>query len=239
MLHTQNFSYKDGATPLEGFFAFDDTRRQKKPLVLVVHDWSGCTDFFKKKAEKLAYLGYAGFAVDMYGAGKTGETNEEKAALMQPLINDRESLFQRIRAAVDAIKKIEVIDTTRIAVTGYCFGGLCALDLARKSTDITAAISLHGALTPPSKKPPAHITTKVLVIHGHDDPLVPAEQVVAFEKEMTEAKADWQLFIYGNTKHAFTNPKANDPAMGLEYNALADRRSAAAIEHFLAEVFTA
>ncbi|MDX1902140.1 MAG: dienelactone hydrolase family protein [Gammaproteobacteria bacterium] len=234
MQRTQDFTYYDQETRLEGYLAYNDDIKQKKPVVLVAHDWSGRNEFACKKAEKLASLGYIGFAIDMYGEGTVAEEKSEKVALMTPLVNDRALLFKRIRAAVEAVTSLEITDKAKIAAIGFCFGGLCVLDLARNSTDIVSVVSFHGILTAPPKSNKT-ITAKVLAIHGYDDPMVPPKQVAEFENEMTAKKCDWQFITYGGTKHAFTNPQANDPGFGTVYNEKADQRSWIAMRNFFTE----
>lgn len=235
MIQTTKIEYNDGNTRLEGYAAYDDAITGKRPAVLVVHDWTGRNEFACKTAEKLTTLGYVGFALDMYGNGKLGTTKEEKTALMQPFMTDRDQLLKRMQAALAAVRQLSQVDPTRIAVIGFCFGGLCALDLARSGADIRAAVSFHGSLLPHKH---ATIQAKILAIHGHDDPMVTPEQVLAFQTEMTQAGADWQTLIYGNTMHAFTNPEANDPDFGTVYSATADKRSWIAMKHFLEEIFS-
>lgn len=237
MIHTQTISYHDDDTTLIGWMANDPAISGKKPIVLVAHDWSGRNEFACKKAEQLAGLGYIGFALDLYGQAQLGKTNDEKSALMAPFMSDRTFLLRRIRAAVGAVKTIQNANPNQIAAIGFCFGGLCVLDLARHSNDILGVVSLHGLLLP-SHKANAPMTAKVLALHGHDDPMVNPEQVLAFQNEMTTAKADWQMMIFGGTKHAFTNPLANDPAFGTVYNAVADYRSWHATKQFLTDLFT-
>ncbi|MGZ8160361.1 MAG: dienelactone hydrolase family protein [Methylobacter sp.] len=229
--------YLDGDVVLEAFFAFDDALTGRRPAVLINHTWVGRDDFVAGKAKKLAALGYVGFAVDMYGKGVLGSGPEENMKLMQPFMADRVVLQQRMKAALAAVKLMPWVDDSKIASIGFCFGGLCALDLARTGVDIKGAVSFHGLLEAPGNTQGNVIKAKVLALHGRDDPLVPAEQVLAFEQEMTDAGADWQLHAYGNTMHAFTNPLANDPAFGAVYQPDADRRSWIAMQNFLAEIF--
>lgn len=236
MLQTEELNYDDASTQCKGYLAYEDNAT-KKPLILIAHDWTGRTEFTENKAKALAALGYVGFAIDMYGEKKTGKDNTEKAALMTPLINNRPALFQRIHAAVKAASQLNMVDKTKIAAMGFCFGGLCALDLARNSHDIAGVIALHANLSPPDTTT-RKISAKVIAFHGHDDPLVPMQQVRNFENEMTQANCDWQLIIYGGTKHAFTNPLANDPGFGTVYNPIADKRSWYAVQNFLNELFS-
>ncbi|PCJ35581.1 MAG: hypothetical protein COA75_09970 [Cellvibrionales bacterium] len=128
-------------------------------------------------------------------------------------------------------------DTAKMASMGYCFGGLCSLDLARTSSSILGAVSFHGLFLAPGNTEGKKITAKVLCLHGNDDPMVPVDSVIALDKELTAAGADWQVHAYGNTLHAFTNPAAASPEMGMAYNAMADRRSWASLVNFLEEVF--
>jgi len=237
MLDAKPFTYHDADVTLEGSYVHPADINDKKPVVLVCHDWSGKNNFALQKATALAELGYIGFAVDMYGNGKVASTKEEKMACIQPFIQDRNKLAQRIQAAYESVKKIPQADTSRIGIIGFCFGGMCALDLARHGADLKGTVSFHGLLFAPEKKSSHSILSKILVLHGYDDPMVKPEQVMAFADEMTTAKADWQIHMYGHTLHAFANPQANDPALGTVYDKTADKRSWIAMKNFFAEVF--
>jgi dienelactone hydrolase len=235
MIKTQEITYYHDQLPLKGFYAYEDDGL-KKPGILVAHDWSGRNAFACEKAEDLAGLGYVGFALDMYGHGKTAESKEEKSALIQVLLADRMLLQARIAAAYQALSQLEMVDAKKIAAIGFCFGGLCVLDLARSHQQITAVVSFHGLLNAPQPSNSSPINAKILALHGFDDPMVPHQQVIAFGEEMTKAKADWQMHIYGNTLHAFTNPQANDAAFGTVYNKKSDTRSWLAMQNFFEEV---
>lgn len=230
-------AYLDGDVVLEAFFAFDDQISSRRPAVLISHAWAGRDDFVAEKAKKLAALGYVGFAVDMYGKGVLGTSPEENMKLMQPFMADRVMLQQRMKAALAAVRLMPWVDDSKIAAIGFCFGGLCSLDLARIGADIKGVVSFHGLLAAPEKPQNNATKAKILALHGRDDPLVPAEQVLAFEREMTEVGADWQLHTYGNTMHGFTNPLANDPVLGAVYQPDSDRRSWIAMQNFLTEIF--
>ena len=238
MLKKATIDYQDKDTLLEGYYVYDDSVQNKRPGILVCHDWSGKNDFAKQKAEQLAELGYVGFALDLYGKGKIGTSNEEKSALMQPLINDRQHvLLPRMLAAWNTMKSLPQVDTQQTGAIGFCFGGLCALDLARSGVDIQAIASFHGLLNPLSHPTNAPIKAKILAFHGFEDPMVPPELLIGFANEMTKAKANWEIDIYGHTQHAFTNPTANDPQSGLIYQPLAATRSFQSLINFLAETF--
>ena len=228
--------YMHNGTLLEGYLAWDETRTGPRPAVMISHAWAGRSEFEQAKARALAELGYAGFALDMYGKNVLGTTPEQNTKLMTPFMNDRRMLQGRQLAALAALREQADIDTGRVAAMGFCFGGLCVLDLARAGADVRGVVSFHGLLAKPDKIENGKITAKVLVLHGHDDPMVSVEQVVEFEGEMSTANVDWQVHAYGATMHSFTNPAANNPAAGTVYNPRAERRSWASLVNFLAEV---
>lgn len=237
-MQIQEFNYSDADTLLKGAMckpAGDDIAR---PTVLLCHDWTGITDFTKNKAKQLAELGYVGIALDIYGNGTTGKDNDEKMALIQPFMQDRAKLQQRLLAGLTAAQNLSCVDNNKIAVIGYCFGGLCALDLARSGANIQGAVSVHGLLQPPEGVSKEKIQAKVLALHGFRDPMVSAEDVRHFEQEMLAADIDWQVNTYGIAMHAFTNPLANDLQLGTVYNERVEKRAAHAIQHFLHEVFS-
>jgi len=233
--------YSDGSATCEAYVALPDGTGPF-PAVLVAHQWSGQSDHERATADRLAALGYAGIAIDVYGKGRRGEEStptamEVNSALMQPFMADRATLRQRLLAAVAFAKGHAAVDSARIAIMGYCFGGLCALDVARSGTsDVKGAISIHGIFPPPGIGAQADIATKVLILHGWADPMATPADVEMVARELTDAKADWQLHAYGHAMHAFTGRHIDMPERGLQYNANADRRSWAAATAFLEEV---
>jgi dienelactone hydrolase len=207
------------------------------PGVLVAHDWSGRNDFAVAAAGRLSRLGYAALALDLYGQGKTGETLEQKMKLMGPVREDRALLMRRMQAGLSALTALAEVDSARTGAIGFCFGGLCALDLARSGADVSGVVSFHGLLDPPPKQLRKPIRAKVLALHGYKDPMVPPDQVLAFCKEMDEAGCDWQLHAYGRALHAFTNPQANDEKLGTIYEATTADRAFRSMEDFFADLF--
>jgi dienelactone hydrolase len=208
------------------------------PAVLVAHAWAGRGEEEHAVAERLATLGYVGIAIDMFGKGVTGDPAGDNTHLIAPWLGDRAALLTRMRAAVSFARGLEGIDPARIAAIGYCFGGLCVLDLARGGADgLAGVVSLHGLLDGNELDVSGSINAKVLVEHGWRDPLAPPEKVVAFGDEMNARGADWQLHAHGKAMHAFSNPGANSPDNGMKYDADAARRSWAATTAFLAELF--
>ena len=234
-MKTEVTLYKEGNINLEGYVAYPE--QDSSPLILIAPTWAGKDDFVHDRAHELASLGFTAFAVDMYGDGKVGSDALENEALMTPLIQDRNLLKRRIIAALTHGKTLPGIDVDRIAAIGYCFGGLVVLDLARAGESLKGVVSFHGLLMG-SDISPGGIKAKVLVLHGERDPMVPLEMVDDFQKEMTSATADWQLHSYGGTFHAFTNPEANDPDLGTQYNDFANKRSWKSMQNFFEEIFS-
>jgi dienelactone hydrolase len=208
----------------------------RSPAVLILPTIMGRSELEIGFARRLAGLGCAAVVADLYGREHIGKPREECRTLMMALLGDRPSLQERLLAVLDAVRALPEVDAGRVAAIGYCFGGLCALDLARTGADIRGVASFHGLFTPPGNREGTPIKAKVIAFHGWDDPMAPPASVDALAAELTRAGADWQIHAYGGVMHGFTNPAANDPERGLAYNASADRRSWAALTDFLAEV---
>jgi len=236
-LQNRLIDYRDGDMVLEGRLVWDDSFAGPRPGVLVSHAWGGRGDYEDGKADGLARLGYTAFALDLYGKGVRGSTPEENGALMQPFLDDREMLQQRMLVSLAALREQPEVDLTKTAAIGFCFGGLCVLDIARTGEDMAGVVSIHGLLGAPGNTADNSITAKVLALHGWDDPMATPDDVNSLAGEMSGMGADWQLHAYGNTMHAFTNPAADDRDMGTVYDATADRRSWQAMTNFLEEVF--
>jgi dienelactone hydrolase len=238
-LRTEKLGWDVDGEPYEGHAVWDYARGAggARPAVVICHAWAGQGDFEQAFAAHLAGLGYVGVAIDVYGKGKRGTNAEECRALMMPLAGDRARLERRLVGAVAAVRTLPVVDGTRVAAIGFCFGGLCALDLARAGADVRGVVAFHGLLHARPMPSVTPVRAKVLALHGFDDPMATPDAMVAFAREMTAAGADWQVHAYGGTVHAFTNPGAADAAGGKVYSARADRRARAAMADFLAEVF--
>jgi len=236
VLSYEPYEYRDGEVLCEGHVAFHALSRVKRPCVLIAHAWDGPNEQVRAKASDLARMGYLGFALDVYGKGVRGGASDDNTELMAPYICDRTLLRRRLLAALAAAKLHPFTDPSRIAVIGYCFGGLCALDLARAAPPgLRAAVSVHGMLRAPEFTQAAPIAAKVLVLHGWKDPLAPHEDVLTLTRELSDAGCDWQTILYGQAAHAFTNLAANNHRDGIFYDETADRRSWAATCSFLEE----
>ncbi len=234
-MHTATLPYHDDGVELEGFVAYPDKKR--RPLVLLCHAWKGRDDFICEKAQAIAQLGYVGFALDMYGKGVLGKSKEENALLKKPFMDDRKLLQKRLLKAYETACRLPYVDPNQIAVLGYGFGAVCALDLARIGANLKGAISVYGHFDPPSSTLSKPIKAKILVLHGYNDPVSTQADLSRFENEMNEQKVDWQAHIYGGTMHAFATPGANAPESGILHNPLSAKRAWVAIEAFLNEIF--
>jgi dienelactone hydrolase len=230
--------YRHEGAVLEGYLAYDDRIKEKRPGVIVVHEWYGLNDYAKSRAEQLAGLGYVAFAIDIYGKGVRAKDMEEAATLAGLYRSDRGLMRTRAAAGLAALRRQSQVDTGRIAAIGYCFGGQTALELARSGAELTGVVSFHGNLDTPNPGDAKNIKANVLVFHGADDPLVTPVHVHAFQDEMRKASVDWQMIIYGGAVHSFTNPASgSDPSRGVAYNEKADSRSWAAMQLFFDEIF--
>jgi len=233
----QPLEYKSGEVVCEGWQAYDDAVTGKRPGVLVVHQWTGISDHEKEAARKLAALGYNVLVADIYGkgvrpqppaAGK--EAGKYKA--------DRPLLRARVNAALDVLGHDARTDASKLAATGYCFGGTTVIELARSGAALKGAVSFHGGLDSPTPADGKNIKAKVLALHGADDPYVPAKDVAAFEAEMKTSGVDYQLIKYPGAVHSFTHKAAGDDnSKGAAYNADADRDSWLRMEQFLKQAF--
>jgi dienelactone hydrolase len=236
MAHT-TLEYRDGAVNLKGVLA-DDGRSGVRPGVVLFPEANGVSDHVIERARRLAALGYVALAADPYGDGKQARDLAHARELMMTVRSDVNRWRARAQAALDALCAQQGVDRTKLAAIGYCFGGSTALELGRSGAPLSAVVSFHGGLEAPKPEDARNIRARVLVCHGASDPLIPPEQVAAFEAEMRKTTVDWQLCSYGGAVHSFTNPDADklgNPAFA--YDAAADRRSWAAMLSLFEEAF--
>ena len=204
------------------------------PAVLIAPTVRGPTDLEYRKADALAAEGYVAMVIDHYGKDQR-DLGEHAFTLMNALLADRAQLRRQLLDALAFVQNLDGVDAARIAIIGYCFVGVCALDLARTGTgEVRGDFSIHGVFYRPELGAQPPIKAKILVLHGWDDPLATPDDVLGLTRELTEAGADWQLHAYGHTVHGFTNPDA-DVAGRVVYSASADARANAALSYFLAE----
>ena len=210
---------------------------EARPTVILIPTVMGVSPLEIGFAERLVALGYNGLVADLFGKQFRGAARDVMFGEMGRLRGDRAALRERLLAVLVTARGLPEAAGQKIAVIGYCFGGQCALDLARSGADVAGIASFHGLFDPPGL-PAQKIKAKVVAFHGWDDPMVPPEAVVALGKELTEAGCDWQIHAYGHVGHGFTNPNASDLGIeGVRYNEAAARRSWAALEDYLAELF--
>lgn len=234
-MKTGNLVYLDNNVSCNGHFAYDESTSAPTPGVLVVHEAFGLGAHAMERAESLAELGYVALAVDMFGGRRQAKDLSEAMTLMGQL--SPAEIRSRITAGLHALLGMPHVDSTRVGAIGFCFGGSTVLELARSGANVGGVVSFHGALT--ARAPiDGPIKAKILVCHGADDPMVTSDQMTAFQTEMRQAKADWQVNIHGNAVHSFTNREAAHAGVpGLNYNEPADRRSWAAMQYFFTEIF--
>jgi dienelactone hydrolase len=208
-----------------------------RPTVILIPTVMGVSDLEIRFGRQLVELGYNAMVADLFGKEFHGAPRDVCFGEMTRLRSDRAALRRRLEHVLEMTRKEAGVSPNQIVVAGYCFGGQCALDLARSGADIAAAVSFHGLFDPPGL-PKEKITAKVVCFHGWDDPMVPPEAVVALGNELTEAGSDWQIHAYGHVGHGFTNPHASDLQIdGVAYNALAAERSWTSFINLLEELF--
>lgn len=208
-----------------------------RPAVMLIPTVMGVSDLELGFGRQLVELGYSAFVADLFGRRFRPVVDRDEAmAAMNRLKSDRAGLRRRLLALFDQVRGLEAVDPTKVAVAGYCFGGMCALDIARSGAEVAAAVAFHGLFDPPDW-PIEPITAKVVAFHGWDDPMAPPEMVVALGRELTGAGADWQIHAYGQTRHGFTNPGAQGAVPGVLHNPIAAERSWTSFINLLEEVF--
>ena len=210
-------------TVLTGYLA-DGSDGRPAPGVLVAHEGGGLGRHTKRRAERLAELGHIAFALDMYG--EEDPPLERAMALGKALRNDPARLRSRLAAALDVLGAQPNLDTARLTAIGFCMGGAAVIELARMGAPFRAIVGFHSGFLPGALEENEAIRGKLLLCHGADDPIVTAAQRDAFLAEMTAARVDWQLHLYGGVGHSFTNPDIDALNLpGFAYDETADRRS--------------
>ena len=210
---------------------------QARPTVILIPTVMGVSPLEVGFGRQLVELGYNAFVADMFGKKFRGAPRDTMFGELNRLKADRAALLRRLQAVLSQARGLSEVEADRIVVAGYCFGGMCALDLARSGADIVAAVSFHGLFDPPGL-PPQKIPAKVVAFHGWDDPMVPPDAVVALGRELTAAGSDWQIHAYGHVGHGFTNPRAHEIGIdGVFYHQLAAERSWTSFINLLEEVF--
>jgi len=236
----ENINYNGDNTTMNGYMVYKDSGQEKKPAVLVVHEWWGLNDYSKRRARELADLGYVAMAVDMFGNGQTASSPDEAMKLAGPFYQNPQLTKTRLDAALAKLKTYPQVDTGNIAAIGYCYGGFVVLNAAKLGEPLKGVVSFHGNLggVKPDK---SLLKAKVLVLHGEADPIVKQDEVSQFRKQMDSVGANYSFKTFANAKHAFTNPAAdsveNKFHIGVGYNADADKQSWNDMKEFLRGLF--
>ena len=232
----KSVQYNDGTQVLSGFAIQPTKKNQQKPGVLILPAWMGIDKLSKDTADKLANMGYYAFVADIYGEGNyPKDFNEagQKAGFYKKNYRDYQ---KRIALALEQLIRSGANPNNSV-VMGYCFGGTGVLEAARGHLNVKGVASFHGGLGKDVTREPEPINAKVLVCHGADDPYESKEEITAFQQEMRDTKADWQMIYYANAVHSFTNPESgNDNSKGAAYNEKAAKRSWEHFKIFLNEV---
>ena len=240
-MRSAHFQYTSGDNNFKGTVYSKKEWTQPKPAILIYHAFEGMNPLMTANAKHIVEeMGYVAVTLDLYGNGEVMETLDTCLEHCMALIQDRQELLNRLQASVQAAGDQSQVDADNMGAIGFCFGGLCVLDLARAGTNLKGVVSAHGIYAPNDAVPNKTISAKILACHGYEDPQVPAEQISGFMKEMNDANADWQFVTYGHTKHAFTDPdaaKIGPPEMGREYNAKTTDRVWRLAKDFFAECF--
>jgi dienelactone hydrolase len=235
-IRSEAVTYRQGDTVLEGYFAYDDAVTEKRPGIVVFHTKRGIGEFIEERVRALAELGYVAFAGDVYGQGIRPAGDEESSEESAKYKKDRPLTRLRVKAAYDWLAANPHVDASRMAVSGYCIGGMFALELARSGAPVKAAAIFHGTLTTPTPADAKNIKGRVLVMHGADDPTAPLAEVDGLVKEMKDARVDFQLELYGGVRHGFTELKnGNDLTRSTAYDERADSKSWASMRELFSE----
>lgn len=237
----EEVNYQAGDTVLKGYIAYDAALEGRRPGILVVHEWWGHNDYARKRAERLAMLGYTALAVDMYGDGRTAGHPDDAGKFAGAIRQDLPLMRSRFEAAREFLNHHPTVDPESNAAIGYCFGGGVVLEMARQGLDLDAVVSFHGSLGGGSSAEAGTVRARILVANGADDPFVTSEQIAAFRAEMDAAGADYAFINYPGARHSFTNPDADSYGerfgLPLAYDAAADADSWQAMRELFEAAF--
>ncbi len=238
---TKEITYSSNGTTLKGFLAYDKSKNEKMPGVIVVHEWWGQNAYARERAKMLAGLGYIAFAIDMYGNGKTVSHPSDAGKFAMAVMQKMDTAKARFNAGLKLLKEQPQTDTNNIAAIGYCFGGGIVLRMAIAGADLDGVVSFHGDLPTQAVENPNDVKASILVCNGEDDPFNPPQKVEAFKKSMDSANVDYKFVNYPGAKHSFTNPGADSLGkkfdLPLAYNKEADEKSWKEMQEFFNKIF--
>lgn len=240
-LKEENVTYSSDSTNMMGYVVYDENIEGPRPAVIVIHEWWGFNDYAKMRARELAKLGYIAMAMDIYGDGQQADNPTDAMKLAGPFYQNPQMAKPRFEAAMEKLKSYSQTDAQNIAAIGYCFGGAQVINLAKMGEPLKGVVSFHGNLmVMPADKD--KLSAQILVCHGADDPLVPAEEIEKFKNEMDSIGATYSFKAYQGAVHAFTNPNATAmgekfPDLPVKYNAAADTASWNDMKSFFNSLF--
>ncbi len=237
----QEVSYSTDSLTMNGYIAYDKSSTEKRPGILVIHEWWGHNEYSRKRAEMLAELGYVALAVDMYGDGKTAQHPEDAGKFSMSVMSNIDEAKLRFEKALETLKQNPMVDTDQIGAIGYCFGGSVALTMADMGMDLDAVVAFHSGVQLPVMPEAGKIKGKVLVCNGAADPFVSAESIEAYKAAMDAAGADYKYVAYEGAVHAFTSKEADELGqkfgLPLAYDEAADKQSWEEMKNLFSEVF--
>ena len=236
----KEIKYQLDSLQMNGYLVYDELIKEKRPAILVVHEWWGQNDYPRKRAEMLAELGYVAFAIDMYGEGRVADHPKDAGTFSSSVMKNFDLSKERFIKAMEVVKELNFVDKNKIGAIGYCFGGGVVLNMARLNIDIKGVVSFHGSLSK-AVDYTGPTSTKILVCNGADDRMVGGDAILRFKQEMDSIKADYEFINYSNSTHGFTNSEATINGekfqIGLAYNKEADIESWKKMQSFFNQIF--
>ena len=236
----EEVTYATDSTDLKGYLAYDENKKEKRPAVVIVHEWWGHNDYVRQRADMLAEMGYTAIALDMYGNGKQAAHPEDAGKFAKSVFSNLPEAKARFSAAVDVLKNHNSVNTEKIAAIGYCFGGSVVLTMANSGVDLDAVAAFHSGVTLP-EMPNDKLKARVLVCNGADDPFIGEAAIEKFKSAMDSIGANYEYISYPGAKHGFTSKEADKKGekfnLPLAYNAQADKQSWIKLQELLSEVF--
>ena len=233
-------TYASDSTNLKGYIAYDENIKEKRPGILIVHEWWGHNSYVRERADMLAELGYTAIAVDMYGDGKQANHPDDAGKFAMSVMSNLPEATARFNAAMKLLQEHESVDSEKIAAIGYCFGGSVALTMANSGADLDAVAAFHSGVALPVM-PNEDLKARVLVCNGADDPFVSAESITSFKTAMDSIGAKYEYIAYPGVKHSYTSKEADANGekfkLPLAYNEDANQKSWESLQQLLKEVF--
>ena len=240
-LKSEKVTYKVGDRELAGHLVYDDAITGPRPGVIVVHEWWGHDAYARRRADMLAAEGYTAFALDMYGTGKLADHPKDAGAFAKEVYKTKGAMHARFNAAYKLLKQHKMVDASKTAAIGYCFGANVILDMARAGVDLKGVAAFHASLTQSIEAKPGGVKAKVRVFNGADDPFIKPGKLKVLKEGMKAAGADFKYVAYPGVVHSFTSPMATERGrklkLPLKYDAKADGDSWLQTMYFFREIF--